>query len=53
MAKAKLDGELRSGIVGAVLTIAAAAVVFFLGRGIYMRCHKKDRELTELAEKDK
>lgn len=51
-AKAKLDGELRSVIVGAFLTIAAAAVVFFLGRGIYMRCHKKDRELTELAEKD-
>ena len=52
-AKAKLDGELRSVIVGAFLTIAAAASVFFLGRGIYMRCHKKDRELTELAEKDK
>lgn len=49
-AKAKLDSELRSIIIGVVLIIAVALAVFLLVRGIYLRRHKKERELEALSE---
>ena len=48
--KTHLENILRGIIIGAVLTVIAAATAFFVIKDIKKRKHRKEREMEELAE---
>ena len=48
--KTHLENILRGIIIGAALTVIAAATAFFVIKDIKKRKHRKEREMEELAE---